>query len=193
MSLSLILKCNNIKKMKVSEEQLVKAIKDSELVEMNDDHTLIRRKNNKPVPELVSQDIKTKKVKQTSQDIIGTVYTIESQKEQTDKELLWTKVKENIREQFNIELIYITFDKALLKGYIVVDQKDNQDKVKSQIDIEGIAFNIKRAEAMVLKEFWNKHGNHYSGILKKLQSIKKAEQKKITFMGNVYQDSDKLK
>lgn len=107
--------------------------------------------------------------------------------------MMWSKVKAEVNEQCSIDMIYITFDKALCKGFIVINQNEDQSKLKASLEIEGKEFEIKRAEAQILKEFWNKHGNHYSGILKKLQTAKKMEQKKVTFMGTVYQDTDKLK
>lgn len=107
--------------------------------------------------------------------------------------MLWSVVKQNINESFGIDMLYITFDKQNCRGYIVVDQTENQDKIKTTIQIDQVDFTIKRAEAQVLKEFWHKHGNHYSGILKKISQIQKTKLSKVTFMGVEYQDSEKLK
>lgn len=124
---------------------------------------------------------------------MGIVYAIDPVDSSSIKEMLWSKVKATVNESFQIEMLYITFDKAQCRGFIVVNQNESQDKIKSELEIDEIKFKIQRAEAQVLKEFWNKHGNHYSGILKKLQTVKKQEMSKVTFMEVVYADSDRLK
>lgn len=95
----------------------------------------------------MTSDVRTKRVKQTSNDIMGVVYAINPTDSAKIKEMLWSKVKQTINSSFEIDLIYITFDKALCKGFIVVNQNESQDKVKSTIQIDEIDFTIQRAEA----------------------------------------------
>ena len=51
MDLSFIMQCNKIKKLSASLEDIVNTIKESDQVELNDDNSMIRRKDNKPLPE----------------------------------------------------------------------------------------------------------------------------------------------
>ncbi len=60
----------------MDKQKLMEVVKGSEEVELNEEGTLIRRKDNRSVPELMGQDVKTKKVKQISNDIMGIVYSI---------------------------------------------------------------------------------------------------------------------
>ncbi len=51
MNLNIFQKCNKIKKLGVTNDELLEAIKDSALAEINPNKTGIRRKNNLPLPE----------------------------------------------------------------------------------------------------------------------------------------------
>lgn len=52
---------------------------------------------------------------------------------------------------------------------------------------------IQKAEGPALKSFWDKHGNHYTGILKKQKQERAAKDKVITFMDKDYPDLERLK
>ena len=43
--------------------------------------------------------------------------------------MLWSVVKQNINQQFNVDMLYITFDKLNCKGFIVINQNEDQDKI----------------------------------------------------------------
>lgn len=47
-----MLKCNKIKKLKASEEDIARVSKDSDKLEVSEDSKRIRRKNNKKLPKL---------------------------------------------------------------------------------------------------------------------------------------------
>ena len=53
-NLSVFLNCNKIKKLNITEMQIVDACKDSTLLEFNKELTQIRRKNNKELPTQVA-------------------------------------------------------------------------------------------------------------------------------------------
>ena len=48
--LSLFQNCNKVKKMQITDAQIVEAVKDSTLVELSDDKKSLRRTGNKPLP-----------------------------------------------------------------------------------------------------------------------------------------------
>jgi hypothetical protein len=52
MDIDLLLNCNKIKALGTTKQAIADAIKTSQLVELNSDSTKVRRKDNKPLPEL---------------------------------------------------------------------------------------------------------------------------------------------
>lgn len=61
-------------------------------------------------------------------------------------------------------MLYITFDRVTKEGFIVVE---GANQVKDSVEVQGQELKIGKAEGAALKSFWDKHGNHYTGILKK--------------------------
>jgi hypothetical protein len=74
-----------------------------------------------------------------------------------------------------MDLLYITFDKLSLSGFIVVDQNLPTPGLKDSFMISNIKFSVGKAQASDLKSFWDKHGNHYNGILKKMKQTTDAK------------------
>jgi len=87
-------------------------------------------------------------------------------------------------------MLYITFDKVAKDGFIVVE---GGHVLKEEVQVQGHCLLIKKAEGPALKSFWDKHGNHYTGILKKQKQERAAKDKVITFMDKDYPDLERLK
>ena len=51
----MILNCNNIRKLTKTKEDILESIKESSVLEVNEEKSGIRRKANKPIPELKAQ------------------------------------------------------------------------------------------------------------------------------------------
>ena len=61
LDLEYIMQCNKIKKSGWTKEQIIESIKDSDKIESNEDKTKIRRKGNKPLPNLDEKKLLNKK------------------------------------------------------------------------------------------------------------------------------------
>ena len=61
LDLKYILQCNKIKKAGWTKEQIIESIKDSNQIESNPDKSKIRRKDNKPLPNLDEKKLLNKK------------------------------------------------------------------------------------------------------------------------------------
>ncbi len=154
---------------------------------------MIRRHGNKALPVMEEVDVPRKRVKGAA-ELVGVVYKVEvSEKKEGQPEMLWSQVKQAVKDQCSLELLYITFDKALLSGFLVLDENLDTAALKSTLSIQNLDFSIAKAQAVDLKSFWDKHGNHYNGILKKLKQVRDANDKVITFLGTEYKDVDRLK
>ena len=73
LDLDYLLKCNKIKKAGWTKEELIEGIKLSDIVELDNTNNKVRRKDNKPLPELVllskkDQNLKKKKKKRKKKE-----------------------------------------------------------------------------------------------------------------------------
>ena len=72
LDIDLLLKCNKIKKAGWSKEEIIEGIKISDIIELDKTNNKVRRKDNKPLPELSllskkGQNLKKKKKKKENQ------------------------------------------------------------------------------------------------------------------------------
>ena len=89
LDLDFLLKCNKIKKAGWSKEDLIEGIKLSEVIELDDTNDKVRRKDNKPLPELVLLTQKRTKPEKEEK---------EEEKEEVKKEEIKEEKKEEKEE-----------------------------------------------------------------------------------------------
>lgn len=182
-------KCNKIKKLNVSKEQIVQAIKQSKDVELDSSEERVKRKDNKPLPELTLLNKKSKRKEEDNEavkekDEAGeksfdpVIYEIHSEKEVDFK---WKKIQEELRAlKPHLEIIYIRFNKN--EGHLGLYKYPNQEvDLPEKFTVEGFEFTIKKCEGDNLINFWKDHGSHFElciGKNKKLEKKTKKDEKK---------------
>lgn len=210
---NLFLNCNKVKKLNVTKDDIVNAIKTSEDLELNSTGDKVRRKGNKPLPEIKllkkkqkrkeSEDDKDnaseeeKVVDNTSFDPI--ILEIKSDK---DTEIRW----KNIQDEFALLNPHLTVSYMRFKhngGHIGVFNKSGEEfKFNNKFTIEGVEFTAIRAEGDNLINFWRDHGSHFEMCIGRTQKMGKSGKgrKDTNFLKNsiklgneVYTDITKIK
>ncbi|CAD8098012.1 unnamed protein product [Paramecium sonneborni] len=189
LQLQFILKCNKVKQMKITQEQLIEAIKTSTEVELSPDQTSVRRLNNKPLPELIITQT-NKKVKTNTGEA---VVVQQQQEEKPEEEVIdnpyhnfepliftvkaptgvavnWTQITEALMKQHNISSPYVRYGKT--EGNFALSKPRTPEENIIRLTSEGIKIGEHQLEIRVtngedLTQFWAHHGKHYETIIKR--------------------------
>ena len=157
--LNFLLKCNKCKKAGWTIDDLKEALKSSDKLELDKTENKIRRKDNKPLPELT---LLTKKRKKEDE---------EEEKEPKEPVILMFTCKEpntsnwkDVCQAFKTEnpelnIIYSRFKNDL--GHIVVIPDDEELKFKDKFTYDEIEYSVKKCEDEDLINFFKEHGEHY--------------------------------
>ena len=164
LDLEYILQCNKVKKNKWTKDQIIESLKESDKVELNEDKTKIRRKDNKVLPPLNEEKLINRKrnreneQKSKSNKNTPIILSFTSNKE--------TEIKsEDIESKYktinpSLSVVYTKFDKN--RGHLVVltpeeDENEKIDKEKinfvKEFDIDGVKFSVKLCEGEELDKF----------------------------------------
>lgn len=159
LDLDFLLKCNKIKKAGWKKEELVEGIKLSEALELNSKNDKVRRKDNKPLPELELLSKKRQKPeKEEEKEREPVILMFESEKE---TESNWRDICNAFKtENPDLNVIYSRFKTNL--GHIVVEPENDDDlNFKDKFEYDGVEFKVKKCEGDDLINFFKDHGKHY--------------------------------
>ena len=174
LDLDFLLKCNKIKKAGWSKEELVEGIKLSDIVELDSKNKKVRRKDNKPLPELVLLSKKRQKPeKEEEKEREPVVLMFESEEESISN---WRDICKAFKiENPGLNVIYSRFKDKL--GHIVVIPEDDELKFKDKFSYEDIEYKVKKCENEDLINFYKDHGKHYEDCVAMHKRREKKEKK----------------
>ena len=159
LDLDFLLKCNKIKKAGWNKDELVKGIKLSGIIELNSKEDKVRRKDNKPLPELVLLSKKRQKPEEEEKkEREPVVLMFESEKESNSR---WKDICQAFHnENPDLNIIYRRF-KDKLGHIVVVPENDDDIKFKDSFKYDDIEYKVKKCENDDLINFYKDHGKHY--------------------------------
>ena len=158
--LDFLLKCNKIKKAGWTKEELKDGIKLSDKIELDKTENKVRRKDNKPLPELVLLSKKRKNdddeedEKEQKEPII-LMFTCEESNKSNWKDICQAFKNENS----DLNIIYSRFKDNL--GHIAIIPDDEDIKFKDKFTYDEVEFTVKKCENEDLINFFKEHGDHY--------------------------------
>ena len=188
-NIDIILSCNNIKKISATIEEIQEALANSNLLELGFEKTKIRRKDNKPLPELKLLQTKRKnenaKDKDKDQDsdkdeeLDNVILRIVPEKGDTD--IKWQKINDNFKkDNQNLNVVYMRFNKN--EGNIGVSKSSSQDiEFRPELRIENVDFKVSVCQGEDLITFWKEHGSHLEHCLGKNKGNNKRGKKQNKF------------
>ena len=163
LDLDFLLKCNKIKVAGWTKDELVEGIKLSEQIELDKDNKRVRRKDNKPLPELVLLPKKRQKPeKEEEKEREPVILMFESEKESHSH---WRDICQAFKDTNpDLNVIYSRFKDKL--GHIaVVPDNDDELKFKDTFEFDDVEFKVKKCENDDLINFYKDHGQHYENCV----------------------------
>ena len=181
LDLDFLLKCNKCKKAGWTIEDIKEGIKLSDIIELDKEEKKVRRKDNKPLPELVLLSQKRKKEKddkkkekekeeKEEKEPVVLIFTCKEPNKSNWKDICKKFEEEN--EELNV--IYKRFKDTT--GHIVIspknDDKDGEIKFKDKFKLDDVEFEVKKCEGDDLINFFKDHGEHYQMCVKSKKNKK---------------------
>ena len=176
LDLDFLLKCNKIKNAGWTINEIKEGIKLSEIIELDKEEKKVRRKDNKPLPELILLSKKRKKEKEDKKEEkeekepIVLIFTCKEPNKSNWKDICKKFEEEN--EDLNV--IYKRFKDTT--GHIVIspkkDDKEGEIKFKDKFMFNDVEFEVKKCEGDDLINFFKDHGNHYQMCVKSKKNKK---------------------
>ena len=163
--LDFLLKCNKIKKAGWKKEELIEGIKLSDKIELDKTENKVRRKDNKPLPDLILLSKKRnneddEEEKEPKEPII-LMFTCEEPNKSNWKDICQAFKNENS----DLNIIYSRFKDNL--GHIAVIPGDDDDvKFKDKFIYDEVEYTVKKCENEDLINFFKEHGEHYKMCVK---------------------------
>ena len=161
LDIDLLLKCNKIKKAKWTKEEIIEGIKLSDIIELDETNNKVRRKDNKPLPELSLLSKKRTKPekdeeKEKEREPIVLIFKSDKESKSHWKDICNAFKKENP----DLNVIYSRFQSNL--GHIVIIPESDEDpKFKDKFTYDEIEFTVEKCEGEDLINFYKDHGKHY--------------------------------
>ena len=181
LDLELLLKCNKIKNAGWTLDEIKEGIKLSNNIELDKDEKKVRRKDNKPLPELVLLAKKRKKEKKEEKEEKEPIVLIFNCKEPNESK--WKDVCNKFQEENKeLDIIYKRFKDTT--GHIVVRPNENKEEIKfkDKFICDDIEYEVKKCKGDDLINFFKDHGEHYQMCIKskknKNNKGKKSKNKK---------------
>lgn len=184
LELDCLLKCNKIKQSGWTKEDLIEGIKLSDELELNKEENKVRRKNNKPLPELSYLSKKRKK----NDEEEGKKKETFNEEELKDPVILKINCKEattvswkDINDEFKkanpeLKVVYGRFKEK--EGHFAIILKPNEElKFNDKFVIQKSEFQVIKCEGEDLVNFWKDHGSHYEFCLKDKRNKKNKKEK----------------
>ena len=181
LDLELLLKCNKIKNAGWTLDEIKEGIKLSNNIELDNDEIKVRRKDNKPLPELVLLAKKRKKEKKEEKEEKEPIILIFHCKEPNESN--WKDVCNKFQEENKeLDIIYKRFKDST--GHIVIRPNEDKEEIKfkDKFICDDIEYEVKKCEGDDLINFYKDHGEHYQMCIKskknKNNKGKKSKNKK---------------
>lgn len=148
---------------------------------------MIRRTNNKPLPELKllqkkrNMEDKSKKDAELDNEnddeqdnVILKVVSVNG-----DTDIKWQKIMEYLRvENKHLNVVYMRFNKN--EGHIGVTRHSNSEiEVKENLKVENVDFKVTKCEGEDLINFWKDHGSHFEHCIGKNKRDNKKKGKNL--------------
>lgn len=178
--LEYFMKCNKIIKNGWKMNDIVEGVKQSPLLELDNSCQKVRRKDNKPLPELTllkkkrkkdeeDEEEKEEEQKATIDPVILKVTT------EADVNIKWKNILEEFKKTNpNLEVIYGRFKGK--EGHIAVLLKPEEElEFKDKFTLEGTEFSVSKCQGDDLIDFWKDHGSHYELCIKSNRVVKKKK------------------
>ena len=176
--LDLFLKCNKVIKAGWTKEDLIEGIKTSELVELSSDNKKVRRKDNKPLPELALLSKKRKKEETENQEeekptIDPTILSVSTENEVKTK---WKSILQEFKDSNpDLNVVYGRF-KGKSGHFAVLVPPEKELSFKDEFKVEDHVFKVTKCTGDDLIDFWKSHGDHYQ-LCTKGEKEKKVNKK----------------
>ena len=188
LDLEYIMQCNKVKKAGWDKNMIIDSIKDSELIELNPEKTKIRRKGNKPLPELNETKLLNKKRHREKKEnkITPIILIFTSDK---DTELKWQDIEAKYKSlNPTLSVIYTRFKTneghfGIIPSGANLKNKNEKDKVNytKEFNINGIKFSVKLCEGKELEKFMEENQSHLDLCVNK-ERDKKLKKKNKTIL-----------
>ena len=207
LDLDYIMQCNKVKKAGWDKNMIIESIKDSDQIELNQEKTKVRRKDNKPLPLLNEKKLLNKKRnREKKEDKISPIILIISSDKNT--EIKWQDIESKYKSlNPTLSVIYTRF--KLNEGHFGIiptgansknseEEKDNINFVK-EFDLDGIKFSVKLCEGKELEKFLEENQSHLDLCVNKERSKKLKKKNKtsletpIKLGEELYSDISKIK
>ena len=188
LDLEYIMQCNKVKKAGWDKKMIIDSIKDSELIELNDQKTKIRRKGNKPLPELNEKKLLNKKrYREKKENKINPIILIFTSDK--DNELKWQDIEAKYKSlNPTLSVIYTRFKTneghfGIIPSGANLKNKNEKDKVNytKEFNINGIKFSVKLCEGKELEKFMEENQSHLDLCVNK-ERDKKLKKKNKTIL-----------
>jgi hypothetical protein len=186
--LEYIMQCNKVKKAGWDLNMIIESIKDSDQVELNLEKTKIRRKGNKPLPELNETKLLNKKRHREKKEnkITPIILIFSSDK---DTELKWQDIESKYKSlNPTLSVLYTRF--KINEGHFGIipmgantkneEKKDEINFVK-EFELDGVKFTVKLCEGKDLEKFMEENQSHLDLIVNKERN-KKLKKKNKTIL-----------
>ncbi|KRX00676.1 hypothetical protein PPERSA_00903 [Pseudocohnilembus persalinus] len=181
----LFLKCNKVKKMEITAEQIINAMKNSKNTEIKAEEGLIRRKDNEKLPGLVTKKFKgnngeEKQVKQQEQEQAQVdlkaakpqeevIFSVTS--ESKTNAMQWKFIQDYLEKIYKVTPIYCRYSKIGNEGNFILDKANVSQETIDKILEQGIKIGddysakITLTQGADLEQFYQQHGAHYESCL----------------------------
>ena len=188
LDLEYIMQCNKVKKAGWNKNMIIDSIKDSEQIELNDQKTKIRRKGNKPLPELNEKKLLNKKrYREKKENKINPIILIFTSDK--DNELKWQDIEAKYKSlNPTLSVIYTRFKTneghfGIIPSGANLKNKNEKDKVNytKEFNINGIKFSVKLCEGKELEKFMEENQSHLDLCVNK-ERDKKLKKKNKTIL-----------
>ena len=179
LDLDYLLKCNKCKNAGWTIDEIKEGIKLSDQIELDKEEKKVRRKDNKPLPELVLLKQKRKKEKKEEEEKkeekepVVLIFTCKEPNKSNWKDICKSFQEENAE----LNIIYKRFKDTT--GHIVIRPKegDEEIKFKNNFKCDDIEYEVKKCEGEDLINFYKDHGEHYQMCTKKKNKGKNKKNK----------------
>ena len=176
LDLELLLKCNKCKNAGWTLDDIKSGIKLSENIELDKEEKKVRRKDNKPLPELkllTKKRKKEEKKEEEEKEPIVLMFTCKEPNESNWKDICKAFEKENEE----LKVIYKRFKDTV--GHLVISpENDEEIKFKDKFVFDNVEYNVKKCEGDDLINFYKDHGEHYKMCVKGKNKKGKGKNKK---------------
>ncbi len=175
LDLELLLKCNKCKNAGWTLDDIKTGIKLSDNIELDKEEKKVRRKDNKPLPELklLAKKRKKEEKKEEEKEPIVLMFTCKESNESNWKDICKAFEKENDE----LKVVYGRF-KDTIGHFVINPEKDEEIKFKDKFVFDNVEYNIKKCEGEDLINFYKDHGEHYKMCVKDKNKKGKKKDKK---------------